>query len=262
MSILEYFFSHLTFLVLWSLSIYFSWDSSIILEDLLFHHLFLSGPETAERKMLTTQALSHTWLFLCYSYPLWAVYDLRRVFLNEIVFPVWMREVAFPKFIDKYPRDDFRISLSHLTFLVLLPFVGLIYYPRQHLCSYQALRRLEERCWPPRHSHLISLVLHSLLYSYPCGSYIISDYFLRNCISCLHERSCIDIIVCDESCLDSSNKLKYYYQALRRLWDYWYIWDRQNGKEGVEKLESIDVICPRSPPCIRLHGSRRTYIVM
>ena len=65
-SILEYFFSHLTFLVLWSLSIYFSWDSSIILEDLSFNHLFLSGPETTERKMLTTQALTHTWLFLCY----------------------------------------------------------------------------------------------------------------------------------------------------------------------------------------------------
>ena len=43
------------------LSIYPSWDSSTILEGLLYflHYLFLSGPETAERKMLVAKALTH-----------------------------------------------------------------------------------------------------------------------------------------------------------------------------------------------------------
>ena len=45
------------------------------------------------------------------------------------------------------------------------------------------------------HSHLFSLVFLSLLYSYPWGSYIISEYYLkRNCISCLHKRSYISWI--------------------------------------------------------------------
>jgi hypothetical protein len=39
------------------------------------------------------------------------------------------------------------------------------------------------------------------------------------------------------------------------------ITDRRNGEEGVDESESIDVIWPRPPPCIRPHGSCRIYML-
>ena len=134
--------------------------------------------------------LSLTLVFSCVIFtfifiPLVVLYNLRRLFLNEIAFPVWMREVVFRNLLILSSGTNLEYPLSHLTYLVQTTFMIIRPWDGWK----------EDVDHQGSHSHLFSLVFLSLLYSYPWGSYIISEYYLkRNCISCLHKRSCISWI--------------------------------------------------------------------
>jgi hypothetical protein len=83
-----------------------------------------------------------------------------------------LREVVFLKFIVIILWDDFRLSFLTLDYSrVVYPSWDSSTIPDNILCSYQAWDGWKKDVGHQgSHSHLISLVLLSLLYACPCGS--------------------------------------------------------------------------------------------